>query len=109
MAILAHELRNPLAPILTSIEMLRLIGSTEANLDQARDIIERQVKQMVRLIDDLLDLTRIAQGKLELRRTRFDLGEAMTQAVQTVRPLFESQGHQLVRRAARRADRLGSR
>jgi signal transduction histidine kinase/CheY-like chemotaxis protein len=95
LAVLGHELRNPLAPILTSIEMLRLIGSTDANTLRARDIIERQVKQMVRLIDDLLDLTRIAQGKLELRRSRFDLGKAMGQAVQTVRPLFESQGHHL--------------
>ncbi len=95
LAILAHELRNPLAPILTSIELLRLVGSTDANANQARDIIERQVKYMVRLIDDLLDLTRIARGKLELRRTIFDLGQAVAQAVQTVRPLSESQGHQL--------------
>jgi signal transduction histidine kinase/CheY-like chemotaxis protein len=95
LAILAHELRNPLAPILTSIELLHLLGSTDTRANQARDIIERQVKYMVRLIDDLLDLTRIARGKLELRRAIFDVGQAVAQAVQTVRPLFESQGHQL--------------
>ncbi len=95
LAILAHELRNPLAPILTSIEMFRLIGSGDVHLSRGREIVERQVKHMVRLIDDLLDLTRIAQGKLELRRTRFELVQAVNQAVQTVRPLFDSQGHQL--------------
>ncbi len=95
LAILAHELRNPLAPILTSIEMLRLLGSADANAGQACEIIDRQVKHMVRLIDDLLDLTRIASGKLRLQRTRFDLRQAVQQAVQTVRPLVESQAHQL--------------
>ncbi|HWG42247.1 MAG TPA: ATP-binding protein [Gemmataceae bacterium] len=95
LAVLAHELRNPLAPILTSIELLRLLGSSNASANQARDIIERQVKHMTRLIDDLLDLTRIAQGKLELRRTIFEVGQAVAQAVQTVRPLFESHAHQL--------------
>ena len=95
LAMLAHEMRNPLAPILTSIELLRLLGSHDANVNQAREIIERQVKQMVRLVDDLLDLTRIARGKMELRRTFFDVSQAVTQAVQTVRPLLEAQGHQL--------------
>ena len=95
MAILAHELRNPLAPILTSIELLRLFGSKDSNINQAREIIERQTRQMVRLVDDLLDLTRIARGKLELRRKLLDVGQAVTQAMQTVRPLLEAQGHQL--------------
>ncbi len=95
LAVLAHELRNPLAPILTSIELLHLLGPQDAQVNQVRAIIERQVKQMVRLVDDLLDLTRIARGKLELRRKVFDVGQAVTQAVQTVRPLLEAQGHQL--------------
>ena len=95
LAMLAHELRNPLAPILTSIELFRLIGPADANVKQAREIIERQVKYMARLVDDLLDLTRIARGKLELRKTTFDVGRAVEQAVQTVRPLVEEQGHQL--------------
>jgi signal transduction histidine kinase/ActR/RegA family two-component response regulator len=95
MAMLAHELRNPLAPILTSIELLRLLGSQDSHINQTRAIIERQVKQMVRLVDDLLDLTRIVRGKLELRRTILDVREAVAQAVQTVRPALEAQAHQL--------------
>jgi signal transduction histidine kinase len=95
LAVLAHELRNPLAPILNSVEVLRLLGPTDANVIQARDIVERQVKQMVRLVDDLLDMTRIAQGKLELRRTTFDISSAVAQAVQTTAPLFHSQRHHL--------------
>jgi signal transduction histidine kinase/CheY-like chemotaxis protein len=95
MAMLAHELRNPLAPILTSVELLRLLGSHDATINQAREIIERQLKHMVRLVDDLLDLTRIARAKLELRRTHFDVSQAVAQAVQTVRPMLDAQAHQL--------------
>src|SRR5262249_17809686 len=83
LAILAHELRNPLAPILTSLELFSLLGTTDPQVNQTRDIIERQVRYMVRLVDDLLDLTRIAQGKLSLRRTIFDVRQAINQAVQT--------------------------
>jgi CheY-like chemotaxis protein/two-component sensor histidine kinase len=67
----------------------------DPNIVQARDIVERQVKQMVRLVDDLLDFTRIAQGKVELRKSAFDLAEAVAQAIQTTTPLFEAQQHQL--------------
>jgi signal transduction histidine kinase/CheY-like chemotaxis protein len=95
LAILAHELRNPLAPIVTSLELFRMMGPADPAITQAREIIERQVHYMVRLVDDLLDLTRIAQGKLQLRRTTFDVSQAVNQAVQTTRSLFESQGHDL--------------
>ncbi len=95
LAILAHELRNPLAPILTSLELFRLTGTSDPSANQARDIIERQVRYMVRLVDDLLDLTRIAQGKLSLKKTIFDVRQAVNQAVQTTRPLLEAQAHQL--------------
>jgi signal transduction histidine kinase/ActR/RegA family two-component response regulator len=95
LAVLAHELRNPLAPILSAVEVLRLLGPGDPGLAEARDIVERQARQMARLVDDLLDMARIAQGKLELRRTAFDLAAALTQAVQTVTPLIEAQGHQL--------------
>src|SRR5947208_3197384 len=81
LAVLAHELRNPLAPILNSVEVLRLLGPADPNVVRARDIVERQVKQMVRLVDDLLDVTRIAQGKVELRRTDFDLATAVAEAI----------------------------
>jgi signal transduction histidine kinase/CheY-like chemotaxis protein len=95
LAVLAHELRNPLAPILNTVEMLKLVEPADANMQQANGIIERQVKQMVRLVDDLLDLTRVAEGKIELRRTTFDLAAAVARAIQTVTPLFEAQNHQL--------------
>jgi signal transduction histidine kinase len=95
LAVLAHELRNPLASILTSTELLHLLEGKDYRIHQVHEIIERQVKQMVRLVDDLLDLTRIGRGKLELRRTVFAVSQAVMQAVQTVRPLLEAQGHQL--------------
>ncbi len=95
LAVLAHELRNPLVPILNSVEVLRLLGPADPNVIRAREIVERQVKQMVRLVDDLLDVTRIAQGKVELRRTVFDLATAVAEAIQTTTPLFEAQGHRL--------------
>jgi signal transduction histidine kinase len=96
LAVLAHELRNPMAPILNSVEVLRLLGPAEANIVRARDIVERQVKHMVRLVDDLLDLTRVAQGKVELRRTTFPFAAAVAEAVQTTAPVYQSQQHQLV-------------
>ncbi|MHB1425154.1 MAG: hybrid sensor histidine kinase/response regulator [Gemmataceae bacterium] len=95
LAILAHELRNPLAPILTSIELLRVLGSHEPSINQTREIIERQVKQMIRLVDDLLDVTRIARGKLEIRRTIVDARRTVEQAVLTVQPLLMAHAHQL--------------
>ncbi len=95
LAVLAHELRNPMAPILHSVEVLKLLGPVDASVAQARDIVERQIKQMVRLVDDLADLTRIAQGKIELRRTTFDLAAAVAEAIQTTAPLFDAQGHQM--------------
>jgi signal transduction histidine kinase/ActR/RegA family two-component response regulator len=95
MAVLAHELRNPLAPILTAVEVLKLLGAADANIQKAHVIVERQVKQMVHLVDDLLDLTRIAQGKIELRRTMFDVATAVAEAITTTAPLFEAQQHHL--------------
>ncbi len=95
LAVLAHELRNPLAPILTSMEVLRLSGTPDANAAQARTIVERQVKHMVRLVDDLLDLTRVAQGKIELRLSTFSVATAVQEAVQTSAPLFRAQNHRL--------------
>jgi signal transduction histidine kinase/CheY-like chemotaxis protein len=95
LATLAHELRNPLAPILNTVEMLKLVEPADAHVRQANGVIERQVKQIVRLVDDLLDLTRVAEGKIELRRTTFDLAAAVTRAIQTVTPLFDAQNHQL--------------
>ena len=95
LAMLAHELRNPLASIVNSLEMLRLSGLTDPKVVQVREVVDRQVKQIVRLVDDLLDMTRISQGKVELRKQRFGLAAAVGEAVQTVRPLIEARQHQL--------------
>lgn len=86
LAMLAHELRNPLAPILNAVHLLRLIGPTEPRVEKARDLINRQVTHMVRLIDDLLDISRITRGTVLLRKDRVDLGAMVAQAVEAARP-----------------------
>jgi signal transduction histidine kinase len=96
LATLAHELRNPLAPIRNGLQILRLAGGQPAAEEKARGMIERQVQQMVRLIDDLLDLSRISRGKVELRREPVDLAAVAQGAVETSRPLIEQSGHELI-------------
>ena len=86
LATLAHELRNPLAPILTSVEILNLHGSADPASRAAREVIGRQLRVMRRLIEDLLDASRITTGKLELRRERVALGAIIEQALETSRP-----------------------
>ncbi|MDR3635651.1 MAG: PAS domain S-box protein [Isosphaeraceae bacterium] len=95
LAILAHELRNPLAPIRNGPQVVRLAGSDAAAVAQARDMMERQLGHMVRLIDDLLDVSRISRNKMELRRARVQLADVVRSAVETARPLIEAAGHQL--------------
>ncbi|MEX2303200.1 MAG: ATP-binding protein, partial [Bryobacterales bacterium] len=95
LATLAHELRNPLAPIRYAVQMLRLNGRDEPELCLSRDVIERQVAHMTRLIDDLLDISRITRDKLELRKERVELAEVVSEAVESSRPLIEQCGHQL--------------
>jgi PAS domain S-box-containing protein len=95
LATLAHELRNPLAPIRNGLQILQLANDRPEAGERARAMIERQVQQMVRLIDDLLDLSRISRGKVELRRERVDLAAVVNSAVETSRPLIEESGHQL--------------
>jgi PAS domain S-box-containing protein len=94
-AILAHELRNPLAPVLSALEILRREGSDPALRTQAVAMMTRQVQQMVRLIDDLLDVARLTRGTLELRRVRMDLVSALDGAIETTRSLIERSGHVL--------------
>jgi signal transduction histidine kinase/ActR/RegA family two-component response regulator len=95
LATLAHELRNPLAPIRNAVEIMRLTESDPAASAHARQLLERQLKQLVRLIDDLLDVSRITQGRMELRREKLDLATALRMAVETSRPLIEAKRHTL--------------
>ncbi|HYQ91509.1 MAG TPA: PAS domain S-box protein, partial [Candidatus Competibacteraceae bacterium] len=95
LAVLAHELRNPLAPIRNAVTILRHQGTPELRLQWCRDVIDRQVDQMARLLDDLLDVSRITRGKLELRKERVELAAVVRQALETSRPPIEAAGHEL--------------
>jgi PAS domain S-box-containing protein len=95
LATLAHELRNPLAPIRTGLEVIKQAQGDIELIADTRGMMERQVQQMVRLIDDLLDVARITQGKLELRKRRALLSEIVTSAVEATRPALEEAGHRL--------------
>ena len=95
LATLAHELRNPLAPIRNALQVMRLAPHDAAMIDQARVMMERQLSQMVRLIDDLLDVSRISTGKLELRKERVLLRDIVNNAVDTARPVIETARHHL--------------
>ena len=94
-ATLAHELRNPLAPMRNVLEILRLKDIADPQLQWARAVLERQMKHMTHLVDDLLEVARITQGKVELRRERVDLATAVQAAVEGVRPLVQA-AHELV-------------
>jgi len=96
MATLAHELRNPLAPIRNSIALLQLKGPQVPELIAARDVLDRQVKHMTRLLDDLLDVNRLGRHKLQLRKTRVTLASVLESAVETVQPAILESRHQLV-------------
>ena len=95
LATLAHELRNPLAPISTALEILKLPRIEAATLQKTRAMMERQVHHLVRLVDDLLDVSRVMRGKIELRRESVELAAVIARAVETVQPLIEAQGHRL--------------
>jgi CheY-like chemotaxis protein/nitrogen-specific signal transduction histidine kinase len=95
LAVLAHELRNPLAPIRNSLHILRASGSTDAGIARVVGMMERQVQHMVRLVDDLLEVSRISRGKIELKRDRADLLAILTSAVETSRPLIDASRHRL--------------
>ena len=95
LAVLAHELRNPLAPVRNAVEILRASESASPHVQWTHDVIDRQVRQITRLVDDLLDVSRIARGKIELRRGRIELSAAVRQALESSRPLIERSGHEL--------------
>jgi signal transduction histidine kinase/ActR/RegA family two-component response regulator len=95
LALLAHELRNPLAPIANSLEILKFRDIDTQTAADARAVAERQLKQLTRLVDDLLDVSRIMRGKVELRRERIELAAVVARAVETVQPLIAAEHHQL--------------
>lgn len=95
LATLAHELRNPLAPLRNALEILRRANGDEPLIEQARTLMERQVSHLVRLVDDLLDVSRITQGKLLLRKEPVDLTDVLQNAIETSRPLIDASDHQL--------------
>jgi two-component system CheB/CheR fusion protein len=95
LAVLAHELRNPLAPIRNGLQLIRLAGEDDKARDQASAMMERQLSQLVRLVDDLLDVSRIANGKIELRREPVELARVLEQALEISRPMINAAGHDL--------------
>jgi PAS domain S-box-containing protein len=95
LATLAHELRNPLAPIRNAVNILRKLGSKETAWEQARSMIDRQVTLMARLVDDLLDVSRIGRGKIHLRKERLNLATMVESALETSRPLLTAARHDL--------------
>jgi signal transduction histidine kinase/DNA-binding response OmpR family regulator len=95
LATLAHELRNPLAPVRNAVEILHLKGPAIPELQWARDVIDRQVRHLARLIDDLMDLSRINRGNIELKREQILLAKVVQGAVEASRPLIEECGHEL--------------
>ena len=103
LAMLAHELRNPLAPLQTSADILRKRHDDPDTIRRATLIIERQLKHLVHLVDDLLDINRISRGTMELRRQRLDLTEVLERAIETSRPVIDEYGHRLLVTPAERS------
>ncbi|MBK9263927.1 MAG: response regulator [Polyangiaceae bacterium] len=95
LAMLAHELRNPLAPILNAVQLLRLIGPVPLRQQKLHDVLERQVNQLARLVDDLLDVSRVSRGKVQLRKAFIHLDDVVGQAIETSRPLIDARNHHL--------------
>lgn len=100
LAMLAHELRNPLAPISTAAHLLKAAPADPDKVARAADIIERQVRHMTELVDDLLDVSRVTRGLVELEREPVDVKAVLGNAIEQVRPLIEARGHQLTTRMA---------
>ncbi|MEO5696839.1 MAG: HAMP domain-containing sensor histidine kinase, partial [Burkholderiaceae bacterium] len=97
LAMLAHELRNPLAPLRNGLEILRLKGDDAATVARLRLMMDRQLGQLVHLVNDLMDVTRISNGKIVLQRQRTDLNDVLATAIETTQPLIDAKGHRLDR------------
>lgn len=95
LAMLAHELRNPLAPIVNALHILRLRGGNGPGLEPVRELAERQVRHLTRLVDDLLDVSRITRGKIQLRKEPLELGPLISRTVESTLPFIQERGLQL--------------
>jgi CheY-like chemotaxis protein len=95
LAMLAHELRNPLAPIRNALEIMGMPEAGGQDVKKAREMMERQVQQLVRLVDDLLDVSRIMRNRIELKKDQIDLATVFARAVETAQPAIDAQGHKL--------------
>jgi signal transduction histidine kinase len=95
LAMLAHELRNPLAPISNALHVLQIAGGDRELVEATHDMIARQVEHMVRLVDDLLEVSRITLGKIAIRKERIDLRDVVRSALETTQPLFDAARHRL--------------
>jgi signal transduction histidine kinase/CheY-like chemotaxis protein len=96
LALLAHELRNPLAPVRSGLHILKQLGISGTPLERVQEIMTRQVELLTRLVDDLLDVSRIAHGKIKLHKDKINLATVVQQAVETCRPLLEERRHELI-------------
>jgi PAS domain S-box-containing protein len=96
LATLAHELRNPLAPLRNGLQVMKLSRNDSKAAEVSRDMMERQLSQMVRLIDDLLDVSRISRGKIQLQKQQIPIATVVQQAIETSRPLIDAFGHELI-------------
>ena len=94
LATLAHELRNPLAPIRTGLEVMKLSQDDPDTIEEIRQTMERQTQQLIMLVDDLLDVSRITQGKFELRKCQVQLGDVIRSAIEASRPFIDEAGHE---------------
>src|SRR5258706_2453880 len=95
LAMLSHELRNPLAPIRNALEVIRRIAPPDPKFNWAGDVMDRQVRHLTRLVEELLDVARISQGKIQLNKEPIDLGQVIAQSVETAQPFIDARGHQL--------------
>jgi PAS domain S-box-containing protein len=95
LAMLGHELRNPLAPITSAVQILRIHAASHPEIEWARAVIDRQTRHLARLVDDLLDVSRIVRGQIVLHREEIDLADVVTHGIETSRPLIRARNHQL--------------
>jgi signal transduction histidine kinase/DNA-binding response OmpR family regulator len=95
LAMLSHELRNPLAPIRNALEVIRRVAPPDAKLNWAGEVMDRQVRHLTRLVEELLDVARISQGKIQLNKEPVDLAAVIAQSVETAQPFIDARGHTL--------------